>query len=203
MFYSWPSRGRIRLYRSDERTAAKTTESLTAYLRRVLEAQPAKLHIVAHSMGNRPLTAALLTLAKQLGDVDPQRRPFGNVILAAADMDPNELCPRMAEILRVADRVTIYFSKNDRAVALSRWWHQQRVVGADGVPSMDRLDVIDASGVSSSFLGHGYIADVPVLRDVFDLIRDGKPASERYLEKLGEGESERYRLVPFFLRTCS
>jgi pimeloyl-ACP methyl ester carboxylesterase len=202
LFFSWPSRGRLLGYWKDEREAAGTVEALKEFLLSVQAANPARINIVAHSMGNRIVTAALHSLAGTGRFAGT--KPFGEIVLAAADMDPETLKERFPAILAVADRVTIYYSANDRATAASAWINGSHVVGARGIAvSLEGVDVIDASGVSNSLIGHNYLDEMPVLHDLFDLLHNKNPANKRFLEMIAIGERQQYRILPLRLGNCS
>lgn len=64
MMYSWPSQGKLRAYDGDEETTDWSSPHLQAFLERVARESGAKrIHIIAHSMGNRVLTKALVASA--------------------------------------------------------------------------------------------------------------------------------------------
>ncbi len=192
LFFSWPSRGRLLAYWTDEREAARSTDDLEALLRLILTTRASKVNIVAHSMGSRIVTEALARLA-----ADPRiagaTRPFGNVVLAAADIAPDTLRARIPGILKIADRVTIYYSRNDRATAASKVVHDTKVVGHDGINyASEAVDVIDATYTSTSLIAHSYIEERPVLNDVYALLHYNKPAAMRPLIPFDDF----YRIAP-------
>jgi len=86
-------------------------------------------------------------------------KPFGQIILAAADVDADvfrQLCAAYAE---VASRTTLYVSKRDRAVEASRWLHHFARAGV--MPPtlvVPGIDTINVTNVDLTMLGHGYIA---------------------------------------------
>ena len=181
LFFSWPSRGRLLAYWTDEREASRSTDDFVRYLHLVLQSRAGKVTVVAHSMGNRVVTEALARIAAER-QAPHMGRPFHNIVLAAADIDPDTLSSRIPAILTIADRVTIYFSRADRATAASKAVHNTRVVGHDGIVyASEAVDVIDATHVSDSFLAHSYLEERPVMNDIFDLLNNEKPAAERPL----------------------
>jgi esterase/lipase superfamily enzyme len=73
-------------------------------------------------MGNRGVLRAVNRIAAKA-----QRRtgkPFGQIILAAADVDADLFRQPSAAYAEVASRTTLYVSKRDRAVEASRWLHK-------------------------------------------------------------------------------
>ena len=76
----------------------------------------AMLHIIAHSMGTRVTAQALARLS------DFEDSPsFGHVVFAAGDLDTNLFEEWMGASSRLYDGVTIYTSRQDRAVGFSGW----------------------------------------------------------------------------------
>src|SRR5215210_3877659 len=67
-----------------------------------------RIHLIAHSMGNRPLTAALRQIAAHMA---PASKPlFDHVILTAPDMDLDTFRQIASQIARPAQRATLYAS---------------------------------------------------------------------------------------------
>jgi esterase/lipase superfamily enzyme len=81
-----------------------------------------------------------------------------------------------------AQHCTLYASARDRALLLSRAFHNFQRLG-ETQPQLlvaDGLDTIDASLVDTSLLGHSYIGDVPsIVADLRDLVVSGKRPPER------------------------
>ncbi len=77
--YSWPSRESLIQYTVDEQNVAWTVPHLVEFLSGVAERSGAtSVHLIAHSMGNRALTAALRELAMVRKDAGPR---FHEVVL--------------------------------------------------------------------------------------------------------------------------
>jgi esterase/lipase superfamily enzyme len=80
--FSWPSKGSMLRYGTDLDSAAAAANSLAEFLTAVEHATGAeKIHLVAHSMGNRVLLPALARIAN-----DPTStlgRHLGEIVLAA------------------------------------------------------------------------------------------------------------------------
>lgn len=83
ILYSWPSAGRTDDYLRDEDSVRLTVEHLKAFLTDITHhAAPRKLHLVAHSMGNRALTEVLHHFVRTEG-----KPIFNEIILAAPDVN--------------------------------------------------------------------------------------------------------------------
>jgi len=165
--FSWPSHGSPFRYSADETNAMKSTRALADTFETLIALQAArpnvargKIHIIAHSLGNRVTLGAIEILR---GGLAAGHKPFGQIILAAPDVavaDFSRLLPAAQEI---ADRVSLYFCRDDIALAASRFYHSAEPrAGVDVVP-IKFLDNIDARKANTSFLGHGYWADVKQL----------------------------------------
>ena len=84
MMYSWPSQGRLLAYNGDEEATNWSSPHLQSFLERVArESGSLRIHLIAHSMGNRVLANALVGLGRQ-PDIQPL---FDNVIMAAPDVN--------------------------------------------------------------------------------------------------------------------
>src|SRR5205085_127463 len=82
VLYSWPSSGNRWSYLGDSSNADWTTPHLAGFLQ-ALAARTgrAQIHLLAHSLGSRPVVAALHSLA-----VGPHAARFGQIIFAAPDV---------------------------------------------------------------------------------------------------------------------
>lgn len=181
IFFSWPSQGGLLGYTIDETNVVWTVTHLKDFLLSVAEQSGAELvHLVAHSMGNRALTSALREMYYELDEKCPK---FHEVVLTAPDVDAEVFRRDLAPaILRIAKRVTLYASSNDEALVVSKQVHGYARAGdsGEGLVVVPGMDTIDVSAVDSSLLGHSYYgSNRTVLADLFDLIRQGKPANQR------------------------
>jgi esterase/lipase superfamily enzyme len=191
-FFSWPSRGKLTAYVVDETEVQWAMSDLKQFLSDLVAKSGAKkIHLIAHSMGNRALTDALREFASSSSMQSPI---FDQVILAAPDIDADtfrkDIAPR---ILSTANRVTLYASSNDEALAASKEVHGYARAGESG---RDRLviikgmDTIDVSNVDTSFLGHGYFADnKTVISDVYGLVQELPPDKRNLLPEIFNGLS--------------
>ena len=182
VLFSWPSRGGVVEYTVDEQNAEWSMPDMKAVLASLASMAPGvPVYVVAHSMGNRVLTRGL----KALLDEDPgKRRAFKQIVLAAPDIDADVFRRDIAPgILGKGPRVTLYASSNDRALAASRSLHggYRRLGESDkDIVVMRDLDTVDASSVSTDFLGHSYFGDSStVMSDLVYVIQKSLPPEER------------------------
>ena len=191
IFYSWPSQGGLLRYTVDETNAAWTMPNLKQFLLSVAQRSGAEsVHLIAHSMGNRPLTAALQALAAESPD---GRRLFREVVLTAPDIDAEVFCRDIAPaIIRTADRVTLYASSNDKALNVSKQFHGYPRAGESGenLIIVAGVDTVDVSAIDSSLIGHSYYgSNDTVVADMIDLLVASKPPDlRRWLKPAGSGQ---------------
>lgn len=179
ILFSWPSQGRLFQYTVDEENSAWAVPHLRGFLEKIVAQSGAKtIHLIAHSMGNRTLTAALRTINR------PSDGPmFQEVLLTAPDIDADTFRQEIAPAIRgTAGRITLYASSDDNALKASKLVHGYPRAG-DSRPSLvvvPGLDTIDVSGIDMSLLGHSYYGDSPtVLRDIMALFRERRSVQDR------------------------
>ena len=97
------------------------------------------------------------------GQLSPGQKPFGQVILAAPDVSVPDFTRLVPAAQARAERVTLYFCPDDEALLASRVEHGNEPRAGAGVVPITALDNIDARKANTSFLGHGYWADVKQL----------------------------------------
>ena len=178
--YSWPSYGGLASYTGDEANVNWTVVQLERFLQDVAaRTQVRTMHLIAHSMGNRALTQALERLALR-AETDI---PLAQVILAAPDVDSGEFRTRFAPaLMKLARRVTLYDSSNDRALVASTKVHGYTRAGLSGphLTVVPGLDTVDVSPIDTSLIGHSYYGDNPLMiRDLGALMGRDAPAAAR------------------------
>lgn len=216
--YAWPSKGTLSGYPSDAETVVLSAPRLATFLRALADrAGPGKVHVVAHSLGNRLLTGALRRLmvdeavpgvagaaaedpvgaaaAEEAGSVaeDPGgARLLGQVIMAAPDVNARIFAEQIVpEIRGIAERITLYASARDRALQMSRQFSDYPRAGQAGedVVVLEGLDTVDASRAVTDLLGHGYFSENKrLVDDIFLLVRHELPPPERNLRRVPHGD---------------
>ena len=181
-FYSWPSRGNFGGYVSDIEAVEAAVPHLVAFLRGLAGVPGVeRIHLIAHSMGNRGLLAALRDLLG--GAAAPAPAPmFDQIVLAAADVDTEIFRQRCDVYARAGQRTSLYTSSRDLALRSSGLIRDgnSRAGFTPPVTVADGIDTIQVDGVDLSLLGHGYFAAAaPVLNDMHDLIINGNPPERR------------------------
>ncbi|HUG22725.1 alpha/beta hydrolase [Piscinibacter sp.] len=167
MLYSWPSRGRVGAYLSDLSSIEASEEHIANFLVKVTGlAERGKVHLIAHSMGNRGLLRAMHRATTQAALRSGTR--FGQIFLSAPDVDA-QLFRQLASVYPlVADRTTLYVADQDKALAALEWMTEGgRAGGAPPVLVLPGIDTVRVHGSSLFRLGHSYFAEEPgVLRDI-------------------------------------
>lgn len=155
ILYSWPSRASLLGYSADTRTVADTAmlDDVAAFLTQVAERTGAeRVHLVAHSMGNRVMMRALDRIAAQRAG---QRPLFDEVVLAAADVGVDEFAETLPRITPTGQRFTLYASGRDRALQISEQVNRMRRAGdARTIMVADGLQTVDTTAASGGLLGH-------------------------------------------------
>jgi esterase/lipase superfamily enzyme len=173
--YSWPSKGSLFSYGDDEKQIEATKEDLKAFLND-LQAQSGarQIYLVAHSMGNRALLAALSQLASETQG--KALHAFKQVIFAAPDVAQSDFKLLTGLIARWSPHLTLYVSSHDQALLLSRHFHSGMTRAGDAEPAplvLVGLDTIDVSEVSTEFLGHTYYGECKsVVADIIQVFRN-------------------------------
>lgn len=200
MFYSWPAAGNLAGYDHDQEVVATAVPRLKEFLSLVAEeTQAEKVHLIAHSMGARALTAALVALREGApADAAPV---FDEILLAAPDMDVEQFRLIAAKVMGAGHGTTLYASANDQALRVARRLKQGIPRLGDtgsGIVVIPGMDTIDASLVDSSFIGHGYFAEArSVLNDIDRLLERQVPAADRGLTPLATAQGERYWAIQY------
>ncbi|MBX4909100.1 MULTISPECIES: alpha/beta hydrolase [Rhizobium] len=131
--FTWPSRASIFDYNYDKESTNYSRDALEELLTRTA-ANPAvsDVTVMAHSMGTWLTVEALRQMAIRNGHVASK---INNVILASPDLDVDVFGRQFMSLGKDRPHFTIFVSRDDRALALSR-----RISG-----NIDRLGQIDPS----------------------------------------------------------
>ena len=197
--YSWPSLGSLSSYTIDESNVEWTAANLRNFLRQAYGAgRLDELVVIAHSMGSRALSRVVAEIVSD--SRLSSRMKISHLILAAPDIDAEvfvrDLLPKMGGPLKV----TIYTSSKDKALDASRQLHGYDRLGyIQGAVRAARVaDVIDASEVDTSLLGHSYYGDHrSVIADMFGLISLAQPIEKRFgLKRRYHGDVRYWEFKP-------
>lgn|GEM_PF-1822075 len=169
--YSWSSLGGIQNYSADEATIEWAQKHLSEFLTEVTtKLGLSRLHIIAHSMGNRALLGVLEDWQNK-----PDTTPISQVVLAAPDVDEGRF-KQISKTFEKYEQVTLYASRADRAILASTKFHKLNRAGNASPPlvisGLSTVDVTSA-GADMFGLGHSYFAtSKTVFRDLYYIIKE-------------------------------
>ncbi len=133
VLFTWPSRGQLLAYTYDRESATYSRDALEAVIDEI-DRHPGvrEISVLSHSMGNWVTIEALRQSAIRRGRLPGKLR---DVMLAAPDLDVDVFARQMAAIGPHRPRFTLFASRDDQALGLSR-----RIWG-----DVPRLGAIDAT----------------------------------------------------------
>jgi esterase/lipase superfamily enzyme len=191
-FYSWPSQGRLTSYGADEANIQASTDRIAKFLTDfVTKSNADRIHIIAHSMGNRGLLRSLQQIVTKFQG--QSKVPFGQIFLAAPDEDTHVLSNLGVTYQSLAEQTTLYTSDKHKARFTPTFVPQSPRGSAPPITLIPGIDTIDVSGIDLSLLGHGYYHEArPLLEDIYDSIVDGTAPNRRFGLRAVETEAQRY-----------
>lgn len=193
-FFSWPSNADKKNYAADKAAIEASEDEIASFLADIArQSGAAKVHIIAHSMGNMGLLRAIQRI---VADAEAAAKvKFGQVFLAAPDVDV-DLFTNLARLVPTcSERVTLYSSKRDIALAVSSWLHGFPRAGYyPPVAVVPGIDTITVPNFNIDLLGHSYYAEADaLLNDMFVQMHFGTPPAQR--QRLSK-EKEWWKLLP-------
>jgi esterase/lipase superfamily enzyme len=187
--FSWPSQATLAGYNRDARNVELSADSLRMVLTDLSKkAEVKRIHVIAHSMGNRALIGALSKLGSDV--------TIRQIALIAPDIDA-ELFRRLARSFPSSvGPITLYASSRDTALLAAATFagYPRAGQGGQSIVVTPGIDTVDASAVDTSLtgLGHSYYADASqILSDLFAFFQ-GNPASKRFGLRAAQGKDGLY-----------
>ena len=214
--FTWPAggdRGALFGYDVDRESAEYAVEDLVKLIR-IIAGTPGleRIHFVAHSRGTDTLASALALLsAEAYARKSSPARDFhiGNVVLVAPDLDGDVAVTKIFKVFSDPDlpfggeaapgtiippspglKLTMYVSRDDKALATSAWLFGSiaRLGRIDStmftsdqielIGNLDAVDIIEVDG-STDFFGHSYFVSNPkVSADIIAMLRYGLRPNE-------------------------
>ena len=181
-YFSWPSMAEMTLgpYVVDMAAADASEKYLAQYITELHAngGPDAKVHVVAHSMGNR----LMLRVANRLAAQGRWKSALGQVILVAPDVDQELFADLATAYPAIAKRTTVLVSTSDVPVTFAQLLNGFPRVGApppvQQIPDIDTVEVIIKRGVFG--LGHSFHAEhVKVIDEMKALLTTGQPSQHR------------------------
>ncbi|WP_318370641.1 alpha/beta hydrolase [Enterobacter sp.] len=176
--FSWASCGVPQDYMVDESTIEWSRLHLQQFIDLIINKLGlTRLHIVAHSMGNR----ALLEVIKNWQPAEDYN-PIRTLVLAAPDIDTGTLA-QLEPYFAHYPAVTLYASTKDVAINISHSVHRYARAGNPRPPLiLKHMETVDVSATNTELfsIGHAYYAHSrAVFNDMYYLIRNGLKADDR------------------------
>jgi esterase/lipase superfamily enzyme len=181
ILYSWPSCASAGMYTKDTQSAMLTREGLVRFLRSlIMNSSLTTIHLIAHSLGSLALVGALEYI--EMDSLKWKLPTFEQIVFAAPDVARDHFIQVAHRVRKCSKRVTLYASKNDKALKVSaRLNGHDRAGYVRGTPLIVRgVDSIDASNVDVDLMAHStFSRSRPVITDMFELIRHGLEPAQR------------------------
>jgi len=212
--FDWTSNESVLGYTRDVDQISRSTEYLVDLLETInTEVKPAKIIIIAHSLGCR---LACLALEKLYGNPNAKNLKLDHVIFIAPNVDREEFARNFKSALQaLVNRLTIYVTSDDNALLLGKLLYNVDSIGLPEQFSPDtnldeiqtflyyekqlpgKIDLVDVSFSPKKDVlrKHRLFLERPVLEDLYWLIRDDYPASKRHLLKYNGGKAD-YWVIP-------
>jgi len=152
-------------------------QSGRALAERLRTLRPARVAIVAHSMGTMLTLEALRQLNARYGEAAADR--IGAIVFASPDIDIDVFSSSIERMGPLARRITVITATNDRALELSsKLAGGVRRVGAAEKAQLERLGlrVIDASQQGWGLINHDLFLSNPDVRQVVRRAIDSRTA---------------------------
>jgi esterase/lipase superfamily enzyme len=175
--YSWPSQNRVSAYGVDYDRNEWTIEHLIDLIQAIVNTLPEGkvLHIVAHSMGNRAVLAALARC-----HLPPQK--LGQLVMIAPDVDTDifkDLVPRSGPFRQK----TLYVSNHDWALRAASWLRPGESRAGDARKDyvvIKGVDTVDMSPLKAGRVGHSiYDYSQLMFDDLGAVLKDQPPTSRK------------------------
>jgi esterase/lipase superfamily enzyme len=198
IFYSWPSQEAKLEYKNDEKIIERSIPKIKSFLSDIFQETAAlNIYLVAHSMGNRGLATAMSELLNEQPAIRPRLK---QLILTAPDIGVDEFKAISEALVSVGAPVTLYASSKDKALMASKLVNSMQRIGDANqeVTVIKGIETIDASDVSTDFLGHSYFAENgSVVSDMFYLFRtDLRPEYRFNMKTINSDKGAYWKFKP-------
>jgi esterase/lipase superfamily enzyme len=181
VLFSWPSLERPSAYPADEENLAWSQVYIDQFLKQLFSELPnTQFIMLGHSMGNRALTASLISVLDEHPEFSTR---IEGVVLAAPDIDSDIFQRDIApQLIAHQLPITLYASEKDLAMFASNRLHGYPRAGfaGDELVVMPGIDTIDASQSEAELLGHEYFSQgAHTITDIYHWLILGKNAAKR------------------------
>ncbi len=215
LLFDWPGNQGSSLtgYRRARRVAAASGAELAQTLELIIrEIQPAKLWLVANSMGAQVVVDAF-SLLYQKPDLADAETEIEDVVLTAPDVDHDEFDGQFKrEIIALARNLTVYVSSNDRALLMSRIVNRSRRRGESTLspdmleeavklgklidPDSELITLVDVTPVNRTRNFHNFTLETPeFFDDLFMRLTNASAPRSRTLHQAKTPDGTVYRIL--------
>ena len=186
----------MRGYFADVDRIAASEPAITEFLQHLTRDTGAQaVHIIAHSMGNRGLARSIQRI---ISDTSMSGVRFGQIILAAPDIEVSLFRDLAAVYPKISNRTTMYVSARDHALQMSRFLQDSDRAGfTPPVTVVPDIDTVDVTDIDLTVLGHGYYSGAaPVLYDMIEILSHNSPPERRArIRRAGGSGQPRYWMI--------
>jgi esterase/lipase superfamily enzyme len=194
IMYSWASAGELQYYKADLETIEEwTRKHFTRFLSTLIDNMVAgnRVHLVAHSMGSRPLMEALASIGSSRSSTNP---PFDQVVFFAPEIPSVRFQELLPNARKSARRLSLYASTEDKALQFARSMYNDAPRAGDlrtGPTGIEGIDMIDATSANYSMNGHTYYGDSrSVINDLKEVLTDVPVDKRREIRRSPIGHFE-------------
>ncbi len=194
IYFAWPGGEHWWEYLAAVDQVETAANELAAVLRLLVRnGKVTKLHVIAHSLGNRVLAQAI----DKLGAVStPGQAKIADLVMVAPDVNKGQFTQVTSAMVRQFQRRTVYVSDTDLALRLSSVFSMGTRVGQRtpiGVGS--EFEAVDATGARDTIIGHSYFVDTDTIaKDISALVVRGMSAAQRGLTNVRDNGATVWQL---------
>lgn len=187
ILFGWPSEQNPLGYLPQSRVALNCRSALADTIEMLgATARGRQVSVIAHSHGNDMLVA----VARDRANANKTPR-LDHCVFVEPDVDAQYLSREIDLIMQATERLTIYHSENDRALAIAGALFQDKRAGQIGVQfqgrqlGLEAVEVIDATDVAAGFMKHApHVDAIEVIYDIRDAIEGRGPEARTLLPGL-------------------
>jgi esterase/lipase superfamily enzyme len=158
LLYDWVSPRKFRNYLVNGTRADQTMDDFCKFLTQVEKvAEPHKVVLVAHSLGNQFLDEAMIRRFAHYSGGTSAPPKFNEIVLSNADVDAQSFLNHASQVVANADKVRVYFNQTDPRLKLSTWVHGGfRRLGSPGdlITPLTQVQGLQLIDVAAAKLGH-------------------------------------------------
>jgi esterase/lipase superfamily enzyme len=183
-----------------------------------MQARNIKANFIVHSMGHQIVLTAMHQIGQQatqntiqtpLLNQEEITQPITSasinsnaimqeLFLLAPDYEANLFQQNLAIIKKLANRITLYCSQNDKALVASKITNNNHRLGECIKINDPDLDIINVSHIDNNLtgLGHSYFKYKPVLTDIYLALLGFEVNNRLFINKASSLEPEKFTLRP-------